>query len=239
MNLIICEGKTDAVFIGYYLSKKYGWSFDKGKSSKSQTLKMDDSQHFCMFEKDGRELGIWSVGGCDNFCRSIGHLVKYIETSGEPVERVLYMIDRDSEKNDGELLKIFDRTPHCDITTEWKDFLYIDKFDRNITFKALVLIIPAEETGALETVFLNALKNRDPEAEIIVEKTSAFVDSFELLGLKKYLTKNRERLKAKFLTVISLMHPVRAFQQVDELIKSFDWHESDEINELFKVLGSF
>lgn len=235
MNVIVCEGKTDSVFLSYYLIMKYGWKYYQNK--KNISLKMNDDQDFSIYTKDEKLLGIWSVNGCSNFGGAVDWLEKYMSRSNDDryrIEKIIYMIDRDTGIDDKDVLRTFQKYPHETIGTDWAQFTGVSKFYEDQKFEAMVLIIPDEEPGALETVFLSALRNHNPESEIIVDKTSAFIDAFQL---NTYLRKNREKLKAKFLTVISLMEPIRSFDKVDTLIKSVDWHESDEINRIFSVFS--
>lgn len=236
MNLIICEGKTDAIFLSYYLGKKYDWKFNSNET-KNIKFSMDNDQTFSVYRNGNRKLGIWSVDGCSKFEKSIEHLNEYMRMSGDEIKKIIYMIDRDLCNNDDELLKKFRRVPHEDIDIEWKEFKYLDGFEREVSFEARVLIIPSEDKGALETVFLNTLKNENLENKILIDQTCEFVDSFEGFNLQRYLKRNREKLKAKFLTVISLMEPIRSFDTVDMLIKSFDWHNHNEINDIFEIFG--
>lgn len=178
---------------------------------------------------------IWSVNGCSNFSKSIDYFNEYLSITDLKIAKIIYMIDRDLYENNEDLLKNFKRTPHQDIDCHFKNFNYVNGFKKEISFKAMVLIIPSDTPGALETVFLNELKKSDTERKIIVEHTESFVDSFDQKSLKNYLTRNREKLKAKFLTVLSLIEPIRSFDKVDALIKSFNWHESEEINQIFKI----
>ena len=59
-RIILCEGETDQILLGYYLSQLDGWEFFSNKETPfpGETVNW--------FQKDKIDvLGIWQVGGCD------------------------------------------------------------------------------------------------------------------------------------------------------------------------------
>ncbi len=236
MNLIVCEGKTDAIFLSYYLAKKFGWHFDKNESKK-KILKYNDDQEYNVYRKDEKYLTIWSIGGCSNFSNAISHINDFLISSGEreALEKIIYMIDRDQSDSIDNLMTDFKKSPHPNINTDITEFKYMNGFGIENTAKAVVLIIPDNNNGALETIFLNALSSKTDNTKIIVEQTHSFIDDFDKFALTEYLTKNRDKLKAKFSTALNVMYPEKTFHKIDDLIMSIEWHECVEINELFKI----
>jgi len=237
MNLIICEGKTDAIFLSYYLSKQYGWTYSDKERQKT-VLKFDDDQSYNVYNNQDKKLAIWSIGGCSKFSDAISHVMDYnLGAQKEQFNKIVYMIDRDQAEDDEKLLGIFKQDPHPNISREWTEYTFNNEFGVAITSLAIVLIVPDDEKGALETVFLKALTEKCEESKIVVDQTKQFVDDFEQYDLTKYLVKNREKMKAKFATVLSVMYPEKTFNKIDDLIMSVNWHDSKEINELFKIFS--
>lgn len=237
MNLIICEGKTDAIFLSYYLNKQYGWVHNK-KESKKPIIKLDDDQEYNVYENNDKKLIIWSIGGCGKFPDAVEIIDEYnTGAQKNQFSKIIYMIDRDQHVDDEKLLDIFRKKPHNQISREWSEYEYKNDFGINIKAQALVLIIPDNEKGALETIFLKAVSEICDESKILVDQSVQFIDSFEQYKLIKYLTKNREKMKAKFATVLNVMYPEKTFSKVDDFILSVNWHDSTEINELFKVFS--
>ena len=75
-RIILCEGKTDAILISYFL-KKFGWihvtrlviglPFD----GTNEVLNWYKHQ-----EKPGQELAIWGVGGIDQIPVKLRHIIE-------------------------------------------------------------------------------------------------------------------------------------------------------------------
>ena len=66
-SLILCEGKTDAVLLSYYLEKTCGWMHRK--ALKSLDIKADErnNESANWYSKGEENLLICGVGGKDNF----------------------------------------------------------------------------------------------------------------------------------------------------------------------------
>lgn len=68
-KLILCEGKTDAILLSYYLGKTAGWKFDR-KGPKGLNFQRSNSNESLSWYKKGDDyLLICGVGGKDNFGR--------------------------------------------------------------------------------------------------------------------------------------------------------------------------
>ena len=66
-KLILCEGKTDAILLSYYLGKTAGRKFAKKAPSGLAIQQPDDNESISWYKKDDDYLLICGVGGKDNF----------------------------------------------------------------------------------------------------------------------------------------------------------------------------
>ena len=80
---------------------------------------------------------------------------------------------------------------------------------RTVKFDILLLIIPFEQTGAMETFLLDAIGEDDSYDKSIIEKCIAFVEDVD--SQKKYLASRRYITKAKFDTYFSIRTPAEQF----------------------------
>lgn len=73
-SLILCEGKTDAILLSYYMCHMYGWnplSSKDRKKLKSLSIKADTpTQNADWCQRNNDYLLICSVGGNSNFGNS-------------------------------------------------------------------------------------------------------------------------------------------------------------------------
>lgn len=101
--------------------------------------------------------------------------------------------------------------------------------------KILVLVIPFEETGALETFLLKAIGKQSEYDKNIILKGNDFVDSVD--PDKRYLTSRRYITKAKFDVYFSIRTPSAFFVERQNILKGIEWEKYMEIQECFEKLG--
>ena len=110
-----------------------------------------------------------------------------------------------------------------------------NKIGLSISFSILLLIIPFEENGAMETFLLNAIGNKDSYDKNIINECSNFVDRID--PEKKYLTSRRYITKAKFDTYFSIRTPVEQYAERQNILKNIRWEQYNNIQTAFKKLG--
>ena len=70
-KVILCEGKTDAILLSYYLGKMYNWQPVRGKLPKelqSLDIRGKNKSQYTHWYKNGEDsLLICAVDGCNNF----------------------------------------------------------------------------------------------------------------------------------------------------------------------------
>ena len=103
-----------------------------------------------------------------------------------------------------------------------------------INFKILLLVIPFEENGALETFLLNAISQNDDYDKEIINKGNIFVD--EIDSEKRYLNRRRYITKAKFDVYFSVRTSAEQFTERQNILRNINWEEYEEIQESFKKL---
>ena len=91
----------------------------------------------------------------------------------------------------------------------------INSYGRNVGFRFLLLVIPFEENGAMETFLLNAIDEEDVYDKKIIQQCIEFVDNVDLE--RRYLTNRRYITKAKFDTYFSIRTPAQQFNESQHL----------------------
>ena len=66
-KLILCEGKTDAILLSYYLEKVAGWKYTTKSPSGLKFKISNENESMNWYRKDQDYLLICSVGGKSNF----------------------------------------------------------------------------------------------------------------------------------------------------------------------------
>ena len=75
-KLILCEGKTDAILLSYYLGKMEGWKFIKKGPSGLSIQQPNDNESISWYKRQDDYLLICGVGGKDNFGHFFNERIK-------------------------------------------------------------------------------------------------------------------------------------------------------------------
>lgn len=239
-RLIMCEGKTDAILLGYYLMKTDDWEFERKAPSGLAIKAQEQNENVAWYKKGDEKLMICAVGGKDNFehffSRDIQRAILNA-SSGDPFPRIALVTDRDDrnieeiERDIAEQLSPFFAGIQ---NREWVTNCYLDSFGMKKQVEALLLVIPAEHQGALENVMLDAI-SEDVYDKNIVERCAAFAAELRPEA-ERYIATDRLHLKANLSTVWAIQSPEKAFDFIDTQIKSVQWEKYETLNQCFGIL---
>lgn len=238
-SVILCEGKTDAVLLSYYLIKVHGWKFDRNIKMRIPVLNNTNSNQD-WYKKDNDQLLILAVGGNSCFNNSIEHILKIIKLGGnDSFENILILTDRDNSVNDKFILdelsynfKMIDSKFQL-ANNEWRNINIVDSFNENISINIGTIIIPFNKNGALETFLLEALSEKQ-DNEYIVNKVREFIPT---INSNKYLSTERLKLKAELGVTFAIISPEKVFYELDKILKDIEWEKFITIQEGFRLLG--
>lgn len=101
----------------------------------------------------------------------------------------------------------------------------------------LLLVIPFEDTGAMETFLLNAIANDSAYDAEIIRKGNQFVE--EVDKERRYLTKRRYITKSKFDVYFSIRTAAEQFVERQNILKRVLWEQYSQIQEEFQKLKDF
>ncbi len=248
-SVILCEGFDDAYILGYYLNKTLRWERKpKLKFSKNYHL-LATVNHRVKIEYyalNNDYLAIWSVGGRDSYHLAFKDIKKINnEHASEGINKLFILSDRDDFTIE-EQLNNFKQSLNS-------EGLQIENFTNNeasvyeytveeetYTLEIIPIIIPFEQTGAIETILMEAIASEEAEEAFIVESAIAYVDNILASErLTKYLTHARTRLKAKYSSVISITNPDRSTSTFDTLLTTHNWEEKESIQRHFAAFETF
>lgn len=237
-KLILCEGKTDAILLSYYLGKTVGWNFVKKGPSGLKIQPTNDNESISWYKKEDDYLLICGVGGKDNFGKFFDERIKTPLVTSNAFEKIVIITDRDDRTASdiasslGEDMSDFfsdiqDRT--------WCINLYKDAYGIEKKIQLLLLVIPKEQSGALETVMLSAI-SENPYDKNIVDKTAAFVQQMKMEA-DKYISTERLQLKAHLGVTWAIQFPEKVFSLIDEQINSVQWEKYEVLKKCFGILN--
>lgn len=233
-KVILCEGATDAILLSYYLEKVADWSFCKAPKD-VQIRASSQNETVNWYRRDNDFLLICAVGGKDKFKRFFEEKIKPPLFHANAFERIALITDRDDRENEKisdlvqKVLSNINIKIECN---EWITGSYQDAFGMEKRISVLLVIIPKEHQGALETVMLDAIAE-NPYDKNIVEKTKAFVEEMRKEA-GKYISSDRLQLKAHLGVTWAVQYPEKVFSLIDEQIKNVHWEKSVVLKNCFE-----
>ena len=240
-SCIICEGTTDCFFLEYFMMKVYSWKDDKIKNTQVASFNNGNKWKRNFFQ-EGKMLTILESDGSTNLPFKLGEVLQY-NLSGideEFYQKIVIFTDNDEvgtysiwKKNIEKILKMFK------ISFTVADNVYTCKVtnfaEESISFSIILVLVPFDENGAIETFLLNSIKKKDAYDGDIIDKGNHFVDTVD--EEKKYLNHRRIITKAKFDVYFSIRTPYKAFAERRNILKDVPWEDYLEIRKEFSVLG--
>lgn len=236
-KLILCEGETDAVLLSYYLEKLAGWTYSSKSPQGLAIRTTEDNESANWYKKDENYLLICAVGGKDNFKQFFDKKINPPLLVSDAFEKISVVTDRDNreiveiESSVASVLNV----PATDVkNNQWIECHYTNKFALEKTFYALLVVVPNEQQGALETALLDAISENEYDKKI-VEETGTFADRMRIMA-SQYISTDRLKLKAHLGLTWAVQYPEKVFTKIDEQIKSVHWEESDTLRICFATL---
>ena len=233
----MCEGASDAIFLSYYLGKIAGYKYSK-KGPKNLNIESDEfEQSINWYKRDEDFLLICGVGGKDRFKEFFEKKIARPIIDANGFEKIALVLDRDNKEItsiENHASSLFYPIILKMRNNAWIDNEYINAYGETKTVEALLVTIPFEHQGALETIMLDAI-SEDPYDANIVTKSIEFVKSIRGEAAK-YIKNDRKELKARLGVTWAIQYPEKTFKLINEQIESVEWEKYEVLRECFGKL---
>ena len=229
-ELILVEGVSDVQLISYYLQNVYGWKHERENILGIEPL--DEHEHIESLSKNGDQVVLCGVGGNGKFAHFVEqHRMNYIVVEKE-ISSLVVVTDRD-EASDAKIKnQINAALDQISVESDrWKENAIQDSFGQAKSIYTYLLIIPANEKGALERVIIDAL-NDIPEETALMGEVEQFIDALKA-GLVPDLNQINSANKATVGTFFSVRYPKKTLRSFGVFISKIDWSKSASLNQLF------
>lgn len=237
-RLILCEGKTDAILLSYYLGKICGWKFCKNAPKGAQIVADTRASEFVAWYSRGDErLLICAVGSKSRFGQFFDAKIREPLIASSKFSKIALIIDRDDEEVEVIQNTIREELPVVGSQAtngSWVQHQYINRFGEEQPVSFLLKIIPHDHQGALEALMLDAISEK-PYDKNIVDKSKTFVDSIAPEA-SQYIGKKRLVSKAYLGVTWAIQSPQKVFDFIEEQIQQVKWETSAILAECFKEL---
>lgn len=223
------------------MRKVYGWEDVK---SQNPVLR-GKAKRSRLFEKSDDKLTIAGCGGVSKLLPVFEYVLERnsLSAGDEAYDRIVLITDRDEVETEDIFSERINKTvadwklqgnvllKH----DQWGDYTYKNGQGKVKAVKILLLVIPFEETGAMETFLLDAISNDNSYDADIIRKSNSFVEGID--PEKRYLTKRRYITKAKFDVYFSVRTAAEQFVERQNLIRNIEWEKYILIQRSFEKLG--
>lgn len=232
-ELLLVEGVSDVQLISYYLQNVYGWKHERDNILGIEPL--DEHEHIESLSKNGNQLVLCGVGGNGKFAYFVErHRINYIIVEKE-ISSLIVVTDRDEASNAKIRSQINDVLEQISVeSNSWKKNSIQDSFGQEKNIYTYLLIVPANEKGALERVIIDAL-NDIPEQTALMGEVEQFIDALKA-GLVPDLKQKNNANKATVGTFFSVRYPKKAMRSFGVFISKIDWPKSAFLKQLFLPL---
>jgi len=236
-KLILCEGKTDAILLSYYLECTCGWTHRN--APKSLAIKADEvkGESAYWYRKNEESLLICGVGGKNNFGSFFIKKILPTMVDSGAFSKIAVVTDRDDQEEQS-ILDSFRSSIRPIINNAESDIWVSNNYENSYKQEAfvdfLLLIIPADKEGVLETLLLDAISENEYD-KTIVKRSIAYANEIQPLA-DEYIHKNRLKLKACLGVTWAIMYPEKIFSFIDDQIRSVKWEESQVLAQCFQQL---
>lgn len=238
-SIILCEGGTDLTLIQYFMEKVNEWKYHSNRP------KLFDLEQQKRFKKEDKILEIGATGGCSEIPKYFSKILAYQRIGSnfeERYENIVIITDNDEidtfDNMKATLEKLFNEhsvTVENNIANDnWINCSCENGAQDIINFRVLLLIIPFDEEGALETFLLKAIASNDEYDNEIIEKGNDFVENAD--SERRYLSKRRYVTKAKLDVYFSIRTSVEQFTERQNILKNINWEDYEYIRNSFKKL---
>lgn len=242
-SVLICEGSTDYSLLQYYMREVYQWQDDSSRQNNVLKLAGQKSR---LLTKGTDTLTIMAVGGCSRLIEGLKSVLQRNDLSApglsEAYKKIIIVTDRDEVGTEKEFIDAVEaeftnfRVSYCEDMTNnsWLKCEMINGVGEKIEFLLLLLIIPFDENGAMETFLLKAIAADDAYDKNIIEECDKLVETVD--PDCKYLTGRRLITKAKFDTYFSIRTPAQQFVERQNILKNVNWESYSRIQRDLELL---
>ena len=229
-ELVLVEGVSDVQLISYYLQNVYGWKHERDNMLGIEPL--DEHEHIECLSKNGNQVVLCGVGGNGKFAYFVEqHRINYMVVEKD-ISSLMVVTDRDEATDSKIRNQINFALEQISVeSNRWKENVIQDSFGQAKSINTYLLIIPANEKGALERVIIDAL-NDIPEETALMGEVEQFIDALKA-ELVPELNQINNANKATVGTFFSVRYPKKAMRSFGVFISKIDWSKSASLNRLF------
>lgn len=252
-RVILCEGKTDAILISYFLEKQFDWIYTPDHPIKLPVgnARNEELKWYRHADRAGleQELVIWGVGGISQIPVKFQQIIDNNQRSPRTEDRFEYIVlffDHD-EPTDVCLAMVRQWIEDAGVRpleevqlSQWLNIemnLIRDTPPGQYQSKLLAIVLPPDGRGALETFLIGCWKQFSEPDKQLAEAAETFIDGLPTLPKRTYLSHRRLPDKACLGTILSVFSPDGSFEKIYPKLKSLPWEQVQDALTVYGELG--
>ena len=243
-SVLLCEGSTDYVLLQYYMRKAYFWEDDRNRQE--GIFKIENDQESRKLFCGEHILTVASAGGCSKLKKGLEQALnrnRFASGSHSVFDHIVMITDRDEIGTEEEFVRevreVFSRLSVCHTeeicNNRWIKCEMKNDMGEMLSFSFLLMVVPFEEEGAMETFLLNAIARENKYDKSMIEACNEFVERVD--PERRYLSGRRLVTKAKFDAYFSIRTAASQFRERQNILKGIKWEEYTVLQEAFQLLA--
>lgn len=239
-TVLLCEGSTDYTLLQYYFRNVLGW-----QDYSSSWFRME-GQRSRKLKRAEQMLTIAATGGCVRIPEGLATLLDRNSNSqpnqSDAVKKIVIVTDRDEDGTEASVIQKIEEVFNTFSVgfeeiqnNHWTSCTVKNSYGYDVPFQLLLMVVPFETNGAMETFLLEAICRDDPYDKEIIGKCREFVDAAD--PEKKYLTKRRYITKAKFDAYFTIRTAADQFAERQNILRNVPWENYTAIQNSFSLFG--
>jgi len=249
-KIILCEGKTDAILLSYFLIKKFGWTHIKDQIVGLPVNRDNEVLNWyrCSSSPD-QELAIWGTGGIDEIPIKLKQVIERTRNERERSKRfgkiaIIFDCDERNESECEELVRkwikdvsYIDFDDSDNIIGQWIDakIRLANNGSEEYNLQLLSIPIPANSKGNLDTFLVDSIREQSRHDRLLVDEAHKFIS---VIPDKPYLSKRRYREKACLGSILSVISPDWVFTTLDQRLMQVPWENLESVIAIYGMLSS-
>lgn len=240
--VLLCEGETDQIILSEYFCNQFGFKY-----CRDNKLRKSFAERAANYQNEKHSLDIIFAQGHE-FARDLDTILQINRMNTDVVyDRIIIMTDRDTRQEATtvwqhviEKISKFTNSKILIQENQWLLFKQSVGFGEEIQISLLLIAIPIEKEGALETFLLDAFRREKgnsylvDQAQQLVDTVVAEKDSLDENEFNhKYLKERRMQIKAPLAVFMALAWPDRSFVDLKDMMKRVPWNDYAEVQMAF------
>lgn len=229
-TIVLCEGESDAILIGFYLQNILNWSYYIPRKMDKNLPKLGEANLYFYRNKritDDNWIIVCPCNGVDSFPQVL-QSIKENNDMQLIFNKIIIISDNDDKFSIEKINKYLSNFVGTDLflrPTEIFSFNVSDAYQSNINAQIMFLLWPNDRYGAMESFIVDIIKDGYDEKEKLVSSIDLFIENIDH---NNFLGQRREQVKAELSILLAVLFPEKIFESIRDYLETLDWSRYEQ-----------